>query len=405
MCLIEGSAEPYCVVIGGINIDIQGFCNAAHIEKDSNPGVITRNLGGVGRNIAENLVRLGMRTELITVLGNSPSWDALISRIEHLGISLSHSPRLADVPLPTYLCILERDGGLVSAVADMRAIEKLQIEHLESQDSLLRKAACIIVDGNLPKVCIEWIAHQYHAANHQNERSISKIQDSTKQGNVFISRDFADSAEKIQDKNGDRGLKNAQIPSLIAESQRPILIADPVSTSKALKFRDCFGYFDIAKPNLAEARAIANCSTTATPSQIIATLKAKSNLPTELYLSLGENGMLVIEDDSVQEIPLPEQNLRPPSANRSGAGDAACAALAWISARAMLSEKLKSGQFSILRPSIKAKFALSAALIASASKRPVNRKLDSHMLCERTKICYPELSDLVEYLMQNGGII
>lgn len=148
---IEESSEPYCVVIGGTNIDIQGFCNAAHIEKDSNPGVITRSLGGVGRNIAENLVRLGVRTELITVLGNSPAWEALISRIEHLGIGVSHSPRLADVPLPMYLCILERDGGLVSAVADMRAIERLQIEHLENQDSLLRKAACIIIDGNLPK--------------------------------------------------------------------------------------------------------------------------------------------------------------------------------------------------------------------------------------------------------------
>lgn len=400
---IEESSEPYCVVIGGINIDIQGFCNAAHIEKDSNPGVITRSLGGVGRNIAENLVRLGVRTELISVLGNSPAWEALISRIEHLGIGVSHSPRLADVPLPMYLCILERDGGLVSAVADMRAIERLQIEHLENQDSLLRKAACIIIDGNLPKACIEWIAQQYHAANSQNKKTIPAALSSTERENVFVSRDFADPAGK--DQNGDRGFQNANVQSQIAVSQHPILIADPVSSSKAVKFRDCFGLFNIAKPNLAEASTIANFGQTATPSQIIAALKAKSILPNELYLSLGEKGMLVIEDDSIHEISLPASNLRPPAANRSGAGDAACAALAWISIRSMFSERLKNGQFSNLRPSAKAKFALSAALLASASKRPVNPKLDPRMLCEKTKFWYPELSDLVEYMMQNGGII
>lgn len=399
----ETSSEPYCVVIGGINIDIQGFCNAAHIEKDSNPGKITQSLGGVGRNIAENLVRLGVRTELITVLGTSPAWEALISRIAHLGIGLSHSPRLADVPLPRYLCILERDGGLVSAVADMRAIERLQIEHLESQDSLLRKAACIIIDGNLPEACIEWIAQQYHAANAQNKGIIHSALNATERENVLISGDFACSAEK--DKIGDRGFQNVSIQPQIAVSQHPILIADPVSSSKAVKFRDCFGLFDIAKPNLAEASAIANFDPAANASQIIAALNEKSILPNELYLSLGEKGILVVEDNSIHAIYLPASNLRPPTVNRSGAGDAACAALAWISIRSMFSKKLKNVPFPNLRPSAKAKFALSAALLASASRHPVNPKLDSRMLCEKTKFWYPELSDLVEFMMQNGGII
>jgi len=108
---MESESQPYCVVVGGVNIDIQAFCLAPYSMKDSNPGYVKRSVGGVGRNIAENLVRLGLRTEMITILGDSSGWKKLTSHIEQTGIGLAYSPRLPGVPLPTYLCILERDGG------------------------------------------------------------------------------------------------------------------------------------------------------------------------------------------------------------------------------------------------------------------------------------------------------
>lgn len=46
------------VVIGGANVDIMGIADQALRSQDSNPGTIRTTLGGVGRNIAENLARL-----------------------------------------------------------------------------------------------------------------------------------------------------------------------------------------------------------------------------------------------------------------------------------------------------------------------------------------------------------
>ena len=46
------------VVIGGANVDIMGIADQALRPQDSNPGTIRTTLGGVGRNIAENLARL-----------------------------------------------------------------------------------------------------------------------------------------------------------------------------------------------------------------------------------------------------------------------------------------------------------------------------------------------------------
>jgi pseudouridine kinase len=46
-------------IIGGINIDIEGAPFKKLKYQDSNPGKIRLSYGGVGRNIAENLARLG----------------------------------------------------------------------------------------------------------------------------------------------------------------------------------------------------------------------------------------------------------------------------------------------------------------------------------------------------------
>ena len=46
-------------VVGGCNIDISATSYTFLIEADSNPGYVKTTLGGVGRNIAENLLLLG----------------------------------------------------------------------------------------------------------------------------------------------------------------------------------------------------------------------------------------------------------------------------------------------------------------------------------------------------------
>jgi DNA-binding CsgD family transcriptional regulator len=59
--------EDYICVLGGSNMDIVGFPNKRLIQNDSNPGKVKISLGGVGRNIAENLVHLGISTKLISM--------------------------------------------------------------------------------------------------------------------------------------------------------------------------------------------------------------------------------------------------------------------------------------------------------------------------------------------------
>ncbi|MEZ5220286.1 MAG: PfkB family carbohydrate kinase [Ilumatobacteraceae bacterium] len=53
--------RPAAAVIGGANIDMKAQSRARAATHTSNPGRTSMTPGGVGRNIAENLARLGDR--------------------------------------------------------------------------------------------------------------------------------------------------------------------------------------------------------------------------------------------------------------------------------------------------------------------------------------------------------
>ena len=63
-------SNKYVVVLGAANLDINFFSKNTILKKDSNPGNISISPGGVGRNIAENIVKLGNKCHLISVFGN-----------------------------------------------------------------------------------------------------------------------------------------------------------------------------------------------------------------------------------------------------------------------------------------------------------------------------------------------
>ena len=56
-------------VVGGANVDVKCHISGAAILATSNPGRVETSVGGVGRNIAENLALLGVQPKLVTALG------------------------------------------------------------------------------------------------------------------------------------------------------------------------------------------------------------------------------------------------------------------------------------------------------------------------------------------------
>ncbi len=147
------------LVVGGANTDITGVARAAFIPADSNPGVVRSSAGGVGRNIAENLARLGASVELITAFGDDAMADELRAHCERAGIDTSRSAVVPGASGSVYLALLDADGALVGAVSDMRALAGLTPAVLEGA---LREDApqpdALVLDANLSPAALETAA-------------------------------------------------------------------------------------------------------------------------------------------------------------------------------------------------------------------------------------------------------
>ena len=155
---VENDRNAPVYVIGGVNMDISGTPDAELRTGDSNPGRVTLSPGGVGRNIAENLCRLGRRVSLITVLGNDAYAEEIRAQCLNIGIDLSCSVTDPLGRTSTYLCLNEQGGDLHAAISDMKICDQMTPAMLEPLLPKLNEGSMVIADANVPEETLAWIA-------------------------------------------------------------------------------------------------------------------------------------------------------------------------------------------------------------------------------------------------------
>lgn len=148
---------PFVSVIGGANIDIHGKSAKRPRRHDSNPGAVSISAGGVARNVAENLARLGIDCRLISAIGNDYHGQLLRQLCHDAGIDMQFMHEIASAPTSTYLSVLDDAGDMQVAVADMRIIDHLDADRLRSQQAMLAQSALLIVDTNLGDDALAWL--------------------------------------------------------------------------------------------------------------------------------------------------------------------------------------------------------------------------------------------------------
>ena len=141
--------EKYVVVIGASNIDIGGHPHRPLIFADSNPGRITVSFGGVGRNIAHNLSKLGVNTKLITAAGNDVLGREMMQQCINAGIDIEYSITDLDEKSSMYLYINDEKGEMSVAVSHVDIINVITPEYIDSVESVINNAAAVVMDCNV----------------------------------------------------------------------------------------------------------------------------------------------------------------------------------------------------------------------------------------------------------------
>ncbi|RQO56909.1 pseudouridine-5-phosphate glycosidase [Paucibacter sp. KBW04] len=139
------------VCLGGSNIDRKLRGIKPLYLGNSNPASQSESFGGVARNVAENLARLGLPVCLLTAVGQDAAGLALLAQAKQLGIDTSGSLSAPDAPTGSYTAVLNPDGELLLGLAQMDLCERLNPDFLRQCAAQRAQAGLLMLDLNLPQ--------------------------------------------------------------------------------------------------------------------------------------------------------------------------------------------------------------------------------------------------------------
>lgn len=258
----------YITIVGGANMDIQGFPKSKLILKDSNPGEVRMSLGGVGRNIAENLIRLGTETKLITAVGDDVYGHKILEEARKIGLDMKESLILKEASTSTYLAILDELGDMKIGISHMDILEKLTVEFIGRKKGIIENSKVCVIDTNISQDVINYILTTY-------------------KGTSFF--------------------------------------LDTVSTTKAKKVKDRIGAFHTIKPNKIEAEMLTGIEIKEKADLVKAAEYFLNAGVKRVFITLGEEGVFYHDGTRSNRIHNPKIEV----VNATGAGDAFVAALAY----------------------------------------------------------------------------
>jgi pseudouridine kinase len=141
--------EGYVLVIGSAGIDVKGRPKSELEWEAANLGRVSNNVGGVARNIAENLARLEVETVLLTAVGKDSAGRRVIRKCEMAGIDCQYIRVIPHVRTGTYMALLTPSGDLMTAISDFSVMESVDSDYLHEHEHLFEDAAMVVMDATL----------------------------------------------------------------------------------------------------------------------------------------------------------------------------------------------------------------------------------------------------------------
>jgi pseudouridine kinase len=147
--------SPGVLVIGASGLDLVGRAQAPLRLGTSNPGEVRLSNGGVARNVAENLARLGLEVTLLTAVGSDDQGRQVLDQTSRTGVDVAHALVVEGSRTGAYLALLDDQGAMHLALDDMRVVESITADYLEDRKTLFDQAEVVFFDANLPPSPIE----------------------------------------------------------------------------------------------------------------------------------------------------------------------------------------------------------------------------------------------------------
>lgn len=261
--------EPQTVlVIGGANIDVSAVASSGIVAGQSTPGKILRSFGGVGRNIAETLTRLGIATRLVTATADDAPGRAVLANLNECGVDCRYSICVdqggsSSPGTSEFVSIVSSSGEDVAQVCDMALLESCSVQQFAHVPDLIAHSDVVVIDANLPAAVLRF---------------------------------------------------------LIESSREATIIADAVSPAKSVRLKPWLSALTLLKTNEAEAAALTATAlnTKGYSAELLDRMSASG--PAGILLSQGASGATLSE--AGERVHAPSQLNPSRTVNNNGTGDA-----------------------------------------------------------------------------------
>ncbi|XP_066602288.1 uncharacterized protein [Prorops nasuta] len=139
------------VIVGGAVYDTTIQIKDSEIKTDGRTlrGRSRYSCGGVGRNVTEALIKLGLKeSRLISVIGEDMPGFRIIQSLQGAQETLQQLP---NINTAKYRAIVDHKGECMFGIGEMEAFDAINVDLVQKHQSLIEAASLILIDGNLPE--------------------------------------------------------------------------------------------------------------------------------------------------------------------------------------------------------------------------------------------------------------
>ncbi|RMZ93255.1 pseudouridine-metabolizing bifunctional -like [Brachionus plicatilis] len=157
-------------LIGGINLDLSFKLSdesTLSIHGVTQPAMFSQVLGGVGRNMAEALTKMGIHNSLISSVGNDLIGRFVFEELRRIGIQTDQVKIVEDKKISTgsYCAVFGMSGDLKLALGSMKAHDSIDPLFVQKNLDSIKNSELCVIDADIPNESIRIICDFCHQEN------------------------------------------------------------------------------------------------------------------------------------------------------------------------------------------------------------------------------------------------
>lgn len=179
-CKTKIQMKPlHIVVIGAVAVDVKAKSFGALVRNADVPGRTRVTIGGVARNAAKNLARLGADVAIISAVGDDEFGRLIRGDLSRAGVNVDHLLVARDCRTATWVGILDERGDLAIGVFGGEILGTITPQVIGDRAAMIGDADLIAIDATLPRAAIDAIvarAKANHVPLYLNPASVARAQ-------------------------------------------------------------------------------------------------------------------------------------------------------------------------------------------------------------------------------------